>query len=294
MDWNEVVTVLVAELGEPLRFDEALPVSGGDVNAAFDLRCGSTKFFAKLNSPDKLAMFEQESAQLKRLKGACSLRVPRPYVTGKVGSHAYLVMEFVELGPVGETSAAGLGEGLAVLHQTTADQYGWSSAGYLGLTRQLNERSTSWCEFWRSQRLGFQQRLALRNGLPAHIAVRLELLTDSLQSLLGDYHPPAALLHGDLWHANCGADEEGTPVIFDPASYFGDPEADLAMTELFGGFPESFYQAYWNIHPRAVEYEVRSQLYQLYHVLNHFNLFGGLYGNRAGTMVDLLLAEIGH
>jgi len=294
MQWNEIVTNLADELGGRLRFSEAVAVSGGDINAAYELRCGLQKFFVKLNSPDKLPMFEQEAQMLKQLEQSGLLRVPRPLVTGVTGSHAYIAMEFLSLQSVAEQSAARLGEGLAQLHQITAEQYRWSAAGWLGLSRQLNEQSTNWCEFWRSQRLGFQQRLAVRNGLPPHIAARLELLTDSLEALLGNYQPAAALLHGDLWHANCGVDEAGRPAIFDPACYYGDPEADLALTELFGGFPESFYEAYWQVHPRMVEYEVRSQLYQLYHVLNHFNLFGGLYGNRAGTMIELLLAHIGH
>ena len=294
MEWNEVVAILADKLGEPLIFKDATPISGGDINACFVLNCESHKVFVKLNSPDKLAMFEQETRMLKQLDDGCALRVPQPYVTGETGSHAYSVMEFVELGSIDAASAGELGAGLAGLHQVIADCYGGTAAGYLGLSRQLNESSTNWCEFWRSQRLGFQQRLAVRNGLPPHIGVRLELLIDSLEQLLGNHQPTAALLHGDLWHGNCGVDKQGRPVIFDPASYFGDPETDLALTELFGGFPESFYQAYWQVCPRAAEYEVRSQLYQLYHVLNHFNLFGGLYGNRAGTMTDLLLAEIGH
>lgn len=294
MEWNELVITLADKLGEPLVFSEAIPVSGGDINACFALRCGTRKFFVKLNSPDKLVMFEQEAQMLIRLAEGSTWRVPQPYLTGQTGSHSCNVLEFIELSSVDGSSSSQLGAGLAELHQVKSDCYGWPGAGYLGLSRQLNEPSTNWCEFWRSQRLGFQRLQALRNGLPAHIGVRLELLIDSLEQLLGDYQPRAALLHGDLWHGNCGADQQGRPVVFDPASYFGDPEADLALTELFGGFPENFYQAYWQVCPRVAEYEVRSQLYQLYHVLNHFNLFGGLYGSRAGTMTDLLLAEIGH
>ena len=286
--------MLATELDESLQLTAATPVLGGDINAAFELRCGPQRFFVKLNSPDKIAMFEQEARMLGQLDAVGSLRVPQVRFYGAVASHAFIVMEFLTLDAIDEQAAPQLGAGLAQLHRTTAPSYGWPIDGYIGLSRQPNAESANWCEFWQSQRLGFQQRMAIRNGLPAYIGARLELLTDSLAAILGDYQPPAALLHGDLWHGNCGVDESGEVALFDPACYYGDAEADLALTELFGGFPESFYQSYWQIHPRAAEYEVRSQLYQLYHVLNHFNLFGGLYGNRAGTMVELLLAEIGH
>lgn len=294
MQWQELIADLARELDGLSEFTAATPVAGGDINAAFMIECGAQRFFVKLNSTDKLPMFEQEAQMLEQVNECCPLRVPRPFTTGVAASNAYMVMEHLNLAPLNETNAAELGEGLAVLHQSTADHYGWDQAGYIGSTRQPNENSRNWCEFWQHQRLGFQQKLAIRNGLQPHIATRLELLTDSLPALIGTHHPVAALLHGDLWHGNCGLDETGRAVLFDPACYYGDPEADLALTELFGGFTERFYQAYWHILPRAAEYEVRSQLYQLYHVLNHFNIFGGLYGNRAGTMVELLLAEIGH
>jgi fructosamine-3-kinase len=294
MEWNEIVANLSAQIGQPLDFESATPIEGGDISAAFRLSCGAEQFFVKLNSVDRIAMFEQEAQMLKQLANSCPLRLPEPLATGDTGARAWTVLEFVQFGNARTLPAVALGEGLAQLHQQCEKQYGWMADGYLGQSRQLNERSDNWCEFWRSQRLGFQLRLAKRNGLPPHTTARLELLSDHLDGLLGGYNPAAALLHGDLWHGNCGVDETGKPVIFDPASYFGDPEADLAMTEVFGGFPESFYQAYWQVHPRAAEYEVRSQLYQLYHVLNHFNLFGGLYANRADTMVGALLAHLGH
>jgi len=294
MEWNEIVAAVAKQIGEPLQFESATPITGGDISAAFKLDCGGQRFFVKLNSADRLAMFEQEATMLEQLGRSCPLRVPQPIATGVTADRAYAVMEFVRFSGDTQLPAVSLAQGLAQLHQHNDNNYGWPVDGYLGHSRQLNGRSDNWCEFWRAQRLGFQLRLAKRNGLSPHTTARLELLSDELDGLLGGYNPTPALLHGDLWHGNCGVDEAGKPVIFDPASYFGDPEADLAMTEVFGGFPESFYQAYWQVHPRAAEYEVRSQLYQLYHVLNHFNLFGGLYANRADTMVGTLLAHLGH
>lgn len=298
MDWNEIVAALAAtQTGNTSEWPgctEAITVMGGDINAAYELRCGTQSFFVKLNSPDKLPMFEQEAEMLEQLRQSGGLRVPEPLLTGVMASHAYIVMEFLTIEPVNEQSAEQLGEGLAQLHQISNAQYGWADTGWLGLSRQPNQPSDNWCEFWRTYRLGFQLRQALRNGIPPHIGSRLELLNSSVEGLLGNHQPAPALLHGDCWHGNCGMDSTGRAVIFDPACYFGDAEADLALTELFGGFPDSFYRAYWSVQPRAAEYEVRSQLYQLYHVLNHFNLFGGLYGHRAGTMAELLLAEMGH
>jgi fructosamine-3-kinase len=143
--------------------------------------------------------------------------------------------------------------------------------------------------FWRDQRLGYQLKLAARSG--RDLLKKGERILADLGAFFQNYRPVPSLLHGDLWGGNVSAVER-QPVIFDPAVYYGDREADLAMTELFGGFSEQFYQAYRDTWPLDDGYPVRKTLYNLYHVLNHFNLFGGGYGSQAERMIDSLLSEL--
>ena len=301
MQWSELTGLLAAELQRPLKFEQALVIGGG-INSSFRLRCDQEDFFIKLNAPNRLAMFEQEASMLQQLSSAVpglggnedELRLPKVYLTGMLGSNAFIAMEWIHLIELDDGSAIRLGEAVARLHDITSSEFGWSEDGYIGLSRQFNSQQADWSQFWREQRLGFQAKMARRNGLPAGIESRLGLLQESLPALLDGYQPAASLLHGDLWSGNCAADSTGVPVIFDPACYYGDGESDLAMAELFGGFPPSFFDAYWQVRPQSDGYPVRRGLYQLYHLLNHFNLFGGDYANRTGDMIESLLAETGH
>ena len=157
---------------------------------------------------------------------------------------------------------------------------------------QNNHQTQDWIAFQREHRIGFQLQLAGKNSAPATLLDRGQRLLQELPALFTDYQPQASLLHGDLWGGNWGCSEDGVPVLFDPAVYYGDREADLAMTELFGGFDDRFYQSYrqvWTVDPG---YKTRKVLYNLYHILNHYNLFGGGYARQALGMVDALISEI--
>ena len=162
----------------------------------------------------------------------------------------------------------------------------------IGATPQINTQSRDWIEFWRDCRLGYQLTLAANHGAPASLLKKGERLAQEFDAIFAHVAVKPALLHGDLWSGNAGFDRAGAPVIFDPAVYYGHREADLAMTELFGGFSADFYAAYRGAFALDDGYDVRKQLYNLYHVLNHFNLFGGGYARQAETLVDRLLAEV--
>ena len=149
-------------------------------------------------------------------------------------------------------------------------------------------------EFLRDRRLAHQLDLAVTKGAQAHIVDRGRTLCQLLDAFFSSYRPVPSLLHGDLWAGNWGTDEDGLPVTFDPAVYYGDREADIAMTRLFGGFGHAFYTTYQSTWPLDQAAGTRSTLYNLYHVLNHYNLFGGEYLVKAGGMIDRLLAELGH
>ncbi len=184
-------------------------------------------------------------------------------------------MEFLELKSRGDFAA--LGRMLATIHRTQGGRFGWARDNYIGSTPQLNGAYENWAEFWRARRLEPQLALAKRNGY--------DLDADNVTQLLEGHTPAPSLLHGDLWSGNGGFLAGGAPVLFDPAVYYGDREADLAMTELFGGFPREFYSAYG---PLPAGYQQRKHLYNLYHLLNHLNLFGGGYLGQVNATLRLL------
>ena len=185
-----------------------------------------------------------------------------------------------------------LGEQLVAMHRQTSDAFGWERDNTIGATPQINTRCDDWVTFYGEHRLGFQLNLAATNGAEHTLIDRGQRLVESLSGFFSAYSPPPSLLHGDLWGGNWAADSQGRPVLYDPAVYYGDREADIAMTELFGGFDDRFYQSYrgcWDIDPG---YASRKVLYNLYHVLNHFNLFGGGYARQAADMVERLLSHL--
>ena len=244
-------------------------------------------YFVKLNDDSKLPMFAAESAGLKAIAATRTVRVPQAITHGNAGEHAFLVLEYLNLNSSGKAHL--LGEQLAALHRTQAPQFGWQQDNTLGETPQPNVWASGWVTFWREQRLGFQLDLAARNGYGGELQKLGQQLMEKLPDYFGDYHPVPSLLHGDLWGGNHAYAEDGTPVLFDPAPYYGDRESDLAMTELFGGFDRAFYAAYRAAWPLDAGYARRKALYNLYHILNHANLFGGGYARQAEGMMQRLL-----
>lgn len=197
---------------------------------------------------------------------------------------------YIEFG--GKRNGRLLGTQLAAMHRITAAKFGWQRNNTIGATPQINTWSDDWLEFWRARRLGFQLQLAAKNGASRRLLTQGErLLADCAPLFAGRVIQPS-LLHGDLWGGNAGFDGCGMPVIFDPAVYYGDRETDLAMTELFGGFGADFYAAYDEAFRRDAGYPVRRTFYDLYHILNHFNLFGGGYAQQAEAMIGETLAEL--
>lgn len=238
-------------------------------------------------------MFEAEAAGLAELAASQTVRVPEVVCWGSTADQAYLVLEYLPLGGAERQAMEILGRQLALLHRQPQPYFGWRRDNTIGSTPQPNGRCEDWIQFWCERRLGFQRELAARNGYGGALQRQSEALLTRLAGLFAGYLPIPPLLHGDLWGGNVGYTIEGQPVIFDPAVYYGDRETDLAMTELFGGFSARFYAAYNEIWPLDVGYRQRRVLYNLYHVLNHLNLFGGGYRTQAEQMIDQLLAELG-
>ncbi|HHI94535.1 MAG TPA: fructosamine kinase family protein [Gammaproteobacteria bacterium] len=292
-DWHAISQQVQATSGTILATDSARPVGGGCINAAYVLTGSQDgnpqNFFIKTNRADNLSMFEAEAEGLHALRSSHSLRVPAPVCSGIAGGNAYLVLEHIALKGTGDDTQQG--NRLAAMHQTRHPQFGWHRHNTIGSTPQLNRWTDSWVTFWSEQRLGAQLELAGQNGAKHSLLRRGDRLQAALPAFFDDYQPAPSLLHGDLWSGNAAFDEQGQPVIFDPAVYFGDRETDLAMTELFGGFSAAFYAAYNATWPLDAGYATRKTLYNLYHILNHFNLFGGGYESQAQGMIDRLLSE---
>lgn len=264
---------------------------GGCINTAFRLNDVQDSYFVKINTIDRLFMFEAEAQGLQAMADTKTIKVPEPVCTGVACDKSYIVMENIEFGNRG--SAGRLGEQLAAMHCHTEDQFGFHIDNTIGSTPQINTPGDSWIKFWQQHRLGYQLLLARNKGLSAGLYDRGMALVEKVPAFFEGYTPQPSLLHGDLWRGNYAYTKNSAPVIYDPATYYGDCEADIAMTELFGGFGHDFYAAYRHIRPLDQGYNIRKVLYNLYHILNHANLFGGGYANQAIGMIDRLLAEAG-
>ncbi|MFZ2162827.1 MAG: fructosamine kinase family protein [Sideroxyarcus sp.] len=272
----------------PFEVCGATAVGGGSINEAFCLEGTNNEcYFLKLNDARHYPMFEAEAAGLAAITATNTVRVPQPIAHGIAGDRSFLVLEYLELSPQGD--ARRLGKQLAALHRCKGTQFGFAQDNFIGTTPQSNTWKDNWIDFWREQRLGFQLQFAAQNGYGGQLQSLGEKLLDTLPAFFEGYNPQPSLLHGDLWSGNHAYTEDGAPTIFDPATYYGDRECDIAMTELFGGYPANFYSAYREEWPLHEGYEIRRDLYNLYHVLNHANLFGGGYVSQAEQLMKDLL-----
>jgi fructosamine-3-kinase len=287
---GDIATAIGAATGRPFSPVRQETAGGGCINRAHALQGqDGRRFFLKLNTADKADMFAAEAEGLAELERSGAIRVPRAIAHGVSEGEAWLVLEHLDLG--GHGSGVDLGQRLAALHRITSPSFGWHRDNTIGATHQPNVPAHDWIPFYRERRLKFQLDLARSHGAGRRLLENGERLMADLEAFFPGYTPVPSLLHGDLWGGNY-AYADGEPVLFDPAIYYGDREADLAMTELFGGFPGDFYAAYRQAWPLDPGYGVRRTLYNLYHVINHFNLFGGGYGGQAEQMSSRLLAEI--
>ncbi len=284
-----IATALGKAIGLRLQPRPAAAVHGGSINASHRWETNAGPIFVKVAPLHGRAMFEAEAAGLEELRRANALRVPRVLGLASTAEETALALEWIDLGRGSSASEAALGEQLALQHRVTAQAFGWDRDNTIGSTPQANGWCDDWITFLRERRLRPQLELARANGFGGRLQARGEELLSGLDRLLPAQHEPPALLHGDLWGGNWGTDAQGAPVVFDPAVYFGDRIADIAMTRLFGGFGPSFYSAYERAWPLPADAERRIELYNLYPILNHLNLFGGGYLGQALRTLERLL-----
>jgi protein-ribulosamine 3-kinase len=290
MNQRSFAAALARALGCDVAPRPEAAVHGGCISDCFRWQSARGPMFVKRCDVARRWILDAERDGLERLARAGALRVPAPLADGDDGESGFLVLEWLELRPADAASDARLGRALARLHAVAAPAFGLERDNAIGATAQPNAPLESWPEFWRERRLGYQLELAARGGHAGRLQERGRALLERVPAFFAGYGPRPSLLHGDLWAGNRASLPGGAPVAFDPAVYHGDREADLAMTRLFGGFGREFYGAYdaeWPPDPGAA---TRHDLYALYHVLNHLNLFGGGYRAQAEAMIDRLLA----
>jgi fructosamine-3-kinase len=284
----ELERALSEHLGTRVEVKGSRGLGGGCINNAGRLETSHGTFFFKSNDSALPAMFEREAEGLRELHRTGAIRVPEPIAasSGGAGFPPYLLTTFVGDGTRSHDFSERFGRQLAELHRSgTAPRFGFHHDNYIGSTPQQNGWMEDWVAFWRERRLGYQLRLAERNGHGGELQRLGGRLMDRLDEFLATPDEPPALLHGDLWGGNYLCAEDGEPALIDPAVYYGRREADLAMTMLFGGFDARFHAAYQEAWPLAEGSAERLEIYKLYHLLNHLNLFvGGYLGGCLGVL----------
>lgn len=291
-NWQYISQQIEQTTNQPFPIEEIQAISGGSINSAYLLSGNNQRYFIKLNHASLLSMFRAEFSGLAEITQAQCIKTPQAILTGTVADTAFLVLEYISLYSTDSQSDTKLGSQLACLHKTPQPFFGWDIENTIGSTPQLNQSNTCWTSFWQTSRLNYQLSLAKKNSANSKLIDTTTKLLQAVPLFFTHYTPQASLLHGDLWSGNMAKTQQGEPIVFDPACYYGDRETDIAMTELFGGFSPYFYAAYNEAYPLDPGYSTRKKLYNLYHILNHFNLFGPSYQQQAQNMINSLLSEI--
>jgi fructosamine-3-kinase len=297
--WSEIGAQITQATGEHFEIVDRQSVGGGCINQVYLISDrthwrsrpeGRNCYLLKLNQASLMEMFVAEATGLSEIASTATIRVPAPICWGVAEEHSYLVLEYLDL--ITRANAQcwiKMGRNLAAMHRYRTIghlKFGWHTHNTIGSTPQVNTWESDWATFFTNHRIGYQLQLAHQKG--GYFPKAAELL-NAIPQILANYLPQPSLVHGDLWSGNASFTTAGMPVIFDPATYWGDREVDLALTELFGGFPAAFYQGYSQVYPLDLGYSQRKDLYNLYHILNHYNLFGGSYQSQANRMIDSLL-----
>ena len=286
--WQVIAHQISQAIGNDFTIREKKQLPGGDIHQAFWISDGQRSYFVKLNDKERVDMFRGEWTSLDHLRRSQTVTIPRPICSGTTASISFLVLEYLSFGEADEEDWYMLGRQLAHLHQSQHQpMYGWDEDNFLGLSVQPNSWHKKWATFFAEQRIGWQLKLLEEKNIRLG---DIEEIIGGIKLHLIHHQPRASLLHGDLWRGNVAFCEH-MGVVFDPASYFGDRETDIAMTELFGQFPQVFYQGYNRVWPLEAGYRERREIYNLYHLLNHVNHFGEPYLAQAKDSLYRIIAS---
>lgn len=279
---------LSAALNSQINIEQAKVLHGGSINSTYRLYTNEHSILLKLNVNQSSDFFEKEASGLNSLRENSAFRIPEVHAVGSHQQTQYLMMEYITEGKATPSSWKDLGVRLAELHQNSYSGFGWTTNNYIGSLNQRNDLVDNWIDFFVHHRLGFQSQLAHRHGiLSSQIMHQLDTLYMKLPELMSA--EPPALLHGDLWSGNHLLSDSQQNVLIDPAVYFGHREVDIAMMHLFGGFPKSVFDAYHAAYPLTKGWESRIDLFNLYPLLVHVNLFGASYASRVARILDRYL-----
>ena len=292
-NWQNITHKIAQKSGKQVQPHPVRKISGGDINAAFIVGAGENSLFIKLNTQSRLEMFRAEEFGLQSIRTTSSIAVPAVYCTDVCEQHAFIAMQRLAIRPPVKNSHRHFGRKLALMHSNTRTVYGADTNNTIGTTPQLNTTMQNWYEFWCQNRLYYQLNLVKQSNAPMGGSLIDDgyELGEKMPQLFEDM-PVASCLHGDLWQGNWAFDEQGQAHIFDPAHYFGDRETDIAMTRLFGAAHPDFYAAYNDAYPLCDNYTTRETFYNIYHILNHYHLFGGSYLHQAHQMIRRVLSEL--
>lgn len=284
--WHAISQQLSDVLMFEFKIEEKTKLDGGDISECYVINDGEQRYFVKCNEKSFLGRFESEAECLHALRQTNTVYVPELVHIGSSKHNSFIILNYLPTKPLDDDkSSYHFGVQLAKLHLWGEQkEYGFDSDNYIGSTVQPNAWNKKWARFFSEQRIGWQLQLLAEKGIKL---CPINEMVEHVNRRLTNHNPKPALLHGDLWHGNVANSPFG-PICFDPACYWGDRECDIALTELFECFEPEFYQGYESVLPLSYEYQERKPIYNLYHILNHCNLFGGHYLEEADRYISRL------
>lgn len=282
--WRQISQAISQATEMQFAIADTSSISGGCISQCYKIVGNGREYFVKLNQANQVEMFAAEALGLTQMSATQTITIPQPICWGTADNSSYIVLQWLDLGSGNSQSWVEMGRQLAQMHRKgTREHFGWERNNTIGSTPQINPWTDNWSDFFAEHRIGYQLKLAKRRGGSFPDTNKV---VNAIRNKLADRQPQPSLVHGDLWSGNAAITTDGTPIILDPATYYGDRETDIAMTELFGGFPAAFYRGYNETWQLDSGYQQRKSIYNLYHILNHFNFFGGGYGNQAQRIIN--------
>lgn len=285
--WQTIEQSISKSIGERFIVKHKKIISSGDINLCYWISNYHHNYFVKLQRKSQINQFETEAYSLKQIKQLDIIPCPDVIAFGTTLDKSFLVLEYIAFNNATQTDWYQFGKQLAYMHkQSSHGKFGWQQDNFIGTTPQPNNWRSNWRTFFAEQRIGWQLQLLAEKSITFG---SIEHIIDVCHDILLHHQVTPCLVHGDLWQGNVRFSNEG-PFIFDPASYYGDREVDLAMTELFGQLPSAFYRGYQAAYPIEKDYDKRKHVYNFYHILNHANLFGGVYIEQSKANLARILA----
>lgn len=287
----EQASGIARQLGLNERGLRCQPIAGGDIAGSWLIDAKDQQLFVKIMPPRHGSILSAEADGLSALAETAAVRVPKVWGRGTEIEFSWLALEYLPLNPRSREADVRLGRRLARQHRQFGERFGWSRDNFIGLSPQQNPAEDDWATFFLWHRLAPQLDMLDSEDPDGAWGRQQRPLFECWLKRFRHHRPEPALVHGDLWSGNAAMIEEGEPVIFDPAVHYADRECDLAMSRLFGGFSEAFYQSYEATWPLPADHRQRLPWYQLYHLLNHARLFGGAYRERAAGLIRQLIRD---